>query len=313
MQLDLIQWLQSFHSPTLDQVMVWISQVGSEDFYLLFGPLFFWCVGVGMGVRLLVALVGSFYVNDVLKNSFDTVRPMLAHPDVVRMPAGADITAQDEQRNWQAAFPSGHAQHTVVFWAFVGLWLRRPLVWALALTMIVLVSISRIYLGVHWPIDILGGWLIGAIVIAAVTVVPATIERLSPAQRERVIIAAAALGIGLFLIDDSAFRAKMLGFWSGSLLALLVQQRYVPFKVSGAIWMQLAKIAIGLVGVFILRAVLKTLLPDEVWAAWLRYALLGVWVVLGAPALFRLLFGLPPIASQADSPAQPEAEQQVAA
>ena len=293
MQLDIIKWIQSFHSPALDEIMLWVTSAGGEDFYLLFGPIFFWCVGIGLGVRLCVILLGSFYLNDVLKESFATLRPMLAHPDQIRMPADAASSAGDGMGHWQGAFPSGHAQHTVVFWSFVAIWLRRPAVWAAALAMIALVSLSRIYLGVHWPIDILGGWLVGAAVIAAAIFIPPLIERLAPRQREVLLIAAGVAGIALFLIDSSLFRAKMLGFWSGALLSLVVQQRYLPFKVAGPLTMQLAKIAIGLAGVFLLRFGLKLVLPATLWAEWLRYGILGVWIILGAPAIFRLLFGLP--------------------
>ncbi len=293
MQLDFIQWLQSFHSPALDRVMVWITDLSSEDFYLLFGPLFFWCAGIGLGVRLLITLLGSFYLNDVLKELFSTDRPIAAHPELVRMPEDAASSAKNEDGSWQAAFPSGHAQHTAVFWTFVGLWLRRTGIWLVVLSTIVLVSLSRIYLGVHWPIDILGGWLIGAAVIGATILVPASIERLSAQGRERLILVAVGVSLVLVLIDGSEFRARMLGFWTGSMVALLIQQRYVPFKVSGSVVIQIAKMVIGLAGLFVLRAGLKSLLPEDIWAAWLRYALLGVWVVLGAPAVFRLLFGVP--------------------
>jgi membrane-associated phospholipid phosphatase len=306
MQLDLIKWIQSFHSPALDQLMLWATSAGGEDFYLLFGPIFFWCVGIGLGVRLCVVLLGSFYLNDVLKESFATLRPFVAYPDQVRMPEAAAITARDGAGDWQGAFPSGHAQHTVVFWSFVALWLRRPAVWAVAFAMIALVSLSRLYLGVHWPVDILGGWLIGAALIAAVIYVPPLIERLPPRQCEWLLIAAGVAGIALFLIDSSAFRAKMLGFWSGALLSLVVQQRYLPFKVAGPLAVQVAKIGIGLGGVFLLRFGLKLALPATLWAEWLRYGILGVWIILGAPAIFRLLFGLPArAAEQEGEPALP--------
>ncbi|HYF63267.1 MAG TPA: phosphatase PAP2 family protein [Herpetosiphonaceae bacterium] len=293
MQLDFIKWLQSFHSPVLDKIMLWVTSVGGEDFYLLFGPIFFWCVGIGMGVRLCMILLGSFYLNDVLKEAFATLRPIVAHPDQVRMPAEAAITAQDGLGNWQGAFPSGHAQHTVVFWAFVALWLRRPAAWAAALAMIALVSLSRIYLGVHWPIDILGGWLLGAAFIAAAVLVPPLIERLAPRQREWLLLAAGAGSVALFLIDGSIFRAKMLGFLGGALFSLVLQQRYLPFKVGGSPSVQVAKAAIGLAGLFVLRAGLKLALPLEPWGEWLRYVALGAWIILGAPAIFRLLFGAP--------------------
>jgi membrane-associated phospholipid phosphatase len=313
MQLDIIKWIQSFHSPILDEIMLWLTSAGGEDFYLLFGPIFFWCVGIGLGVRLCIILLGSFYLNDVLKESFATLRPIVAYPDQVRMPAEAAITAQDGMGGWQGAFPSGHAQHTVVFWAFVGLWLRRPAAWAAAIIMIALVSLSRIYLGVHWPIDILGGWLLGAAFIVAAILVPPLVERLAPRQRELLLIGAGALSIVLFLIDGSIFRAKMLGFLSGALFSLVVQQRYLPFKVAGPLVVQVAKIAIGLGGVFLLRSGLKLVLPAVVWAEWLRYVVLGVWIILGAPAIFRLLFGLPASGAEQEGETAVPAERQAGA
>lgn len=299
MQLDLIQWIQQFASPALDWLMLALTNAGDEDFYLLFGPIFFWSVGVGAGLRLLAVLVGSFYLNDLLKDLLGMPRPPVAVPGQVRLAPGAAATAQGEDGDWSFAMPSGHAQHSLVFWSFMGLTLRRRWFWALAAAMIILVGLSRLYLGVHWPADILGGWALGGLLLGGLLVIPGWIARLSPGGRERLMVGAALAGLALLLIDDSASRARMLGFWSGALGACAVQQRYVAFDAGGSRWRQLAKLAIGLAGLFALRAGLKAALPADAWAAGLRYALLGIWVALVAPAIFRWLFGPPAAANPA--------------
>ncbi|MFD0025935.1 phosphatase PAP2 family protein [Streptomyces sp. NPDC058382] len=73
-----------------------------------------------------------------------------------------------------AAFPSGHAMTAVVSCGML-LWLLRrygagPRVWRAALAVacvsVLGVGVTRLYLGVHWPSDVLGGWLLGAALTA---------------------------------------------------------------------------------------------------------------------------------------------------
>jgi hypothetical protein len=63
--------------------------------------------------------------------------------------------------------PSGHAQDAVAIWGFVAAQLRRPWAWAAALVLVLLISLSRVYLGVHFPTDVLGGWVSGGILLFA--------------------------------------------------------------------------------------------------------------------------------------------------
>ena len=293
MGLDFIRWVQSLHSPLLDRLMLWITMLGEEDFYLLFGPIIFWCFGAALGMRLLVLLLTSFYLNDVVKDLVAWPRPTVAYPEQVRLPEGAAETASDEAGRWEPGFPSGHAQNGVVFWGFIADWLRRTWVVAASVVVALLIAFSRIYLGVHWPGDVLGGWAIGLTIFGLFLVLVPGLAALAPSRREQLLLGGAALGLLLFLLDQDLDRSKILGFWSGAFVAYLLQQRYVPFRVRAPVWQQLAKILVGLAGVFALRAALKAGLPATAWANWLRYALVAIWVAAAAPALFRLLFGSP--------------------
>ena len=290
MGLELIQWLQSWGSPWLDRSMLFVTKLGEEDFYLLFGPIIFWCFGLGVGVRLLLMLLTSFYVNDLIKDLVAWPRPVAAYPEAVRLPEGAMETAVEDDGTWESGFPSGHAQNAVVFWGFLAHWARRRWAAAAVLAIILLIGVSRLYLGVHWPIDIAGGWLIGLIIFAGFAVLaPAIVERARD-RRQPLLLVAVLLGLVLFLVDQDLDRAKILGFWSGAAGGLLLE-RSVPFRVRVPLWQQVAKLAVGLAGVFLLRAALKAGLPPAPWANWLRYAAVAAWVVVGAPAIFRLMLG----------------------
>lgn len=105
-----------------------------------------WGAGLVMGLTTLV----SAFTSDVMKIFFARVRPDL-------VPQLDPITS--------AAFPSGHANNAaVVYILFIMLvpQARHPGWQFAAAVMIVLTGLSRIMLGVHWPTDVVGGWMLGA-------------------------------------------------------------------------------------------------------------------------------------------------------
>ncbi len=101
----------------------------------------------------------------------------------------------------------------------------------------------------------------------------------------------------------------------GAVLGLLVgwwaERRWVGFEAPADLPVQGAKIVIGLVGAFALRTVLKPLfagLPGPILPDLLRYAIVLLWVIWWAPAIFVRLFGRPVTATPAPaSPAAPPA------
>lgn len=63
--------------------------------------------------------------------------------------------------------PSGHAQIAASVWGMVAVYYKRFWVWAVALTVIFLIGVSRVFLGAHFPHDVVFGWLLGAAILSA--------------------------------------------------------------------------------------------------------------------------------------------------
>lgn len=158
--MDTITYLQQVASPTLDRIMLVVTDLGDAQAYIALLVILYLAVSPVWGRRVGIALMVSFYLNFHLKGIVDTPRPFERDPAVAR---GDEAVATAPG----AGFPSGHAQGAATFWGYLAWQVRRPWVWVLAAVVVALVSVSRLYLGVHVPVDILGGWAVAAAVVAA--------------------------------------------------------------------------------------------------------------------------------------------------
>jgi undecaprenyl-diphosphatase len=109
----------------------------------------------GAAVMLLISVAMGSLLGTLLKSGFDRPRPDLVPSDIYVH---------------SASFPSGHSMMSAIVYLTLGAWLARmqprrrlkAYVLAVAVLLTVIVGISRVYLGVHWPTDVLGGWAVGA-------------------------------------------------------------------------------------------------------------------------------------------------------
>ncbi|RXE57161.1 phosphoesterase PA-phosphatase [Methanoculleus taiwanensis] len=154
LQILIIQMLQSL-SPSLDAPMRLFSFLGQPEFYLLLIPFFYWCRDPRLGFRLGILLGLSGGVNDVLKTVFHMPRPYWVSPEVAALNSYPSF-----------GLPSAHAQGAVTFWGYLAANIRRRWFSLFAAVLVILIGVSRIYEGVHYPMDTVAGWLVGLAVLA---------------------------------------------------------------------------------------------------------------------------------------------------
>lgn len=147
-----IQFVQSFSNSFFNTIFKYITMLGDEIFYLILIPVIYLCLNKITGLNLITFYLISSISNTYLKDIFHTLRPS---PQKVRVLI--------EESSY--AFPSNHAQGAVVFWGYLFSKAKKIWIKNLLLIIIFLISLSRIYLGVHFPIDILSGWLIGFLIL----------------------------------------------------------------------------------------------------------------------------------------------------
>ncbi len=117
--------------------------------------LYHWLVDPRFARRLGIVLALSIVTNQILKGVFGTPRPY---------DLDAAVTTETARRTGGGfGFPSGHAQNAATFWPAFAFRYNRTWMWIAALTIVFAVALSRIYLGVHMPVDVTGGFVFGMV------------------------------------------------------------------------------------------------------------------------------------------------------
>jgi len=280
--IDVIHVIQTISSPGLTVVMKILTLAGSEYFYLLFLPILFWCVDERFGVRFGLVFLLSSFVNSWTKVLFAQPRPFNLDPSV----------GLSHESSY--GLPSGHAQGTSTFWGLLAPKIKRP--WGLLLAILVpaLVSFTRLYLGVHFPTDIIAGLVLGwGFALAGIFLGDKAATLLASWNiRVRIIIAAAlALLMNALDMHDTSLSGLFFGFAAG---AAFLFDRLRFDASSGTLRQKAARYGLGLAGVLVLYLGIKLIAPGEgesLYALFrfIRYGLVGAWVSLGAPWLFLRL------------------------
>ena len=272
------EFLQRFSSPALDAVAFVITGLGSEIFYTIALPLIYWVWNKRWGYRLGVVFLFSAYLNSVAKLAFHTPRP----------PASGNVRVIHPETGGGYAFPSGHAQGTTVSWGWMGLEIRRRWFYVVSVLVILAVSLSRIYLNVHWPIDVVGGILIGLFLILVWRLIFRKYDEQKwplPARAAFSIIAPLAL----YLLHHTEDVHKILGLLAGMCLGRLLEDVKLGWSESAPWNIQILKVVTGMAGFFALRLGLKAILPEMDIFELFRYFCIGMWVSFGAPYLWKKL------------------------
>jgi|GEM_PF-368774 len=302
--LEVIQVIQSLQSPLLTNFMVFISAVGTEALYAPVVLFILWLVDERRGVRFGVLLIVSVWINVFLKDVFQQPRPINLDPSlVIASPLSYGA-------------PSGHAQLAMIFWLPLAAWLsktwssRRNIIWAFAIFMVVLISFSRLYLGAHFPTDLLAGWIFAAVILFLFFVPGANIESLlikGGIRAQNISAAAIALAMNGLFPQERALPALFLGFCLG----YVIMKKRFPFCAQAEIngekpgaKIMLSRFFAGAAGAAMIFLALRLILPGEeslfssipAWSAdspfydigrFLRYGALGFWASAGAPRMFQ--------------------------
>jgi membrane-associated phospholipid phosphatase len=311
--IPIIEWFQNLGDGWFPP-MKFFSFLGTENFIMLVMPALFWCYDASIGFRLGLVLLVSNGINGMLKIAFGWPRPYWVSSKVKALSAETSF-----------GIPSGHSQNALVMWGRLASFLKQPVIIFICVLLIVFISFSRLYLGVHFPTDVLSGWLVGGLLLVMFVVLDRPVTMWLKEKSFRVKMALAfilpilILILGIVIISATADRpipqewvqaaqsaipegdpidpqnpegiisatGSLMGLCTGYLLLL----RWGRFNAVGPVQKRIGRYILGACGVVIIFFGLRMIFPQgETLLAYslrfIRYACVGFWVSYLAPRLF---------------------------
>jgi len=281
--IEVIIAIQTIRSPALDVFFQGVTFLGDAEFYLLLAPIIIWSVNYRLGARLGILLLLSSSINEALKNLFMQPRPCEPRPDI----------CIDQAEGY--GIPSGHSQNAIVFWGVIAHWVSKAWAWVAAIILMLLIGLSRIYLGVHFPSDVIVGWAIGIVILGLYIVLGERVEKwLGGLSLALQILLALSLPVLLLVIQPNDVMVQITGAFAGIAVGVALGVRYLDFDAGGQFWKRAVRFLVGVAVVAAIYFGLRIIFPGDgetLYAVFrfIRYGLVGIWISLGAPWLFLRL------------------------
>ena len=273
-ELNIIRAIQSIANPFLDGLFQFITMFGEEAILIPLIAVIYWAFNKKMGEYIAYASLTSVLVNGAIKDIFKAKRP-IGEPG---------IRSLKVETATGYSFPSGHTQGTASFWSAIAIYLKNNYMYAISALIIILVAISRLYLGVHYPKDVLFGAIFG-ILTSFIT------YKLFNKVNNKIALyfITFIIFIPALLYAHSADFIKGMGTFLGFALGIYVEKKYVNFSVEGKSVNKILRVVIGLTILILLKVGLKAVFPNKLVFHFLRYFIIVFFGIGLYPAIFKKL------------------------
>lgn len=294
--MELLYLFENIRVPILNEFMLLITRFGEETAFLVAALILFWCIDKYKGYYILcVGFIGTI-TSQFMKLWFRIPRPWVKDENFT-------ILEQAREAASGYSFPSGHSQSAVGTFGGIACTSKNRWVRLFSISIAVLVPISRMYIGVHTPLDVIAGSAISLvllfllkplvfgrsgknipILLASMTLISVAYLCFVKYYHFPADVDAANLASGI----KNAY--TLLGALMGFLIVYIVDEKWLNFSTKAVWWAQVLKVLIGLVLVLAVKSGLKSplnaLLGESVGRA-ARYFLLVIMAGIVWPLSFK--------------------------
>lgn len=296
--MEFLKLLEGIRTSFGDTFFSAITHLGAETVFILLGLIFFWCINKKEGYYLLsIGFIGTV-ANQFLKLWFRIPRPWVKDPDFTIVES-----ARAEASGY--SFPSGHTQSSVGIFGGLArfnknIWLRM-----VSIAICILVPFSRMYLGVHTPLDV--GVSVAIALVLIFGLYPIIHKGFENEKIMRAVLAFMAVISFAFLLfvllykfpadvdaDNLASGTKnaykMLGCTLGIWIAYEVDIRFIRFDTRAVFWAQVLKFVVGLIPLLLIKEGLRTPISMLCGGTYLADGLRYFLIVIFAGCIWPLTF-----------------------
>lgn len=295
--MPLLYFLESIRMPGLNAFMLTVTRLGEETAFLVAALIVFWCVDKRKGYYVMAVGFFGTIANQFLKLLCRVPRPWVLDPNFT-------ILEQAREAAAGFSFPSGHSTSSVGTFGSLALCLEKKWLKRVSIAVCVLVPLSRMYLGVHTPYDVLAG---AATALVLIVLLRGMVQGISERRMWVYMGVLLCMAAGLLLFTENypfviaqdqmhnlhsgeKNAYTMLGCILGLMIGYPLEARYVKFDTKAVWWAQILKTVLGLLVVLAvkegLRAPLDALFAGHMAARAVRYGL----IVLVAGCVWPMSF-----------------------
>lgn len=263
--MELLYALESIRTPFLDKLMGLVTNLGGEAVFIVAAIVVFWCLNKSCGYYMMTVGFAGTIINQFLKLWFRIPRPWVKDPNfTIVESARAEATGY--------SFPSGHTQNAFAVFGSPARFFKNTTLRIVFIFLIALTAFSRMYVGVHTPLDVGVSLIVGTILVFVIYPFFRDMDK-SPKKVYIIfsifIVLAAAFVAFVELYDFPADidaenyasglkNAYMILFCAiGLMLTFFIDTKYVHFPTQAVWWAQIIKVVVGLAILLALKSVLK--------------------------------------------------------
>lgn len=245
---EIIVFLQSKVTPTLQKFYEAVTFLGDVYALILIIGFIYWGYKKDFGKKISYYAISALLVSTTLNNIVKRRRPYFDHEDIKCLKPRTDEGDPYDSLIQGYSFPSGHATDSVSTYGVLGIKTKNKLLKVIFFLLPIIIGLSRLVLGVHYPTDILAGWIISSLMILI-------ISRINNKKIIYVIIVSVGI-IGCFF-SRSADYYSVFGIALGFVVGFSYEEKYVNFDNTKNVWFMILRTIVGLVSFLVLDTILK--------------------------------------------------------
>ena len=287
-EIDLIVFLQNIINPVLQKILEFITFFGDIYAMILIIGFLYWGYKKELGKKIATYAVSSLIISISLNNIVMRRRPYFDHNEIKCLkPRSSDGDIYDPVVQGYS-FPSGHSVDSITSYGVLAANAKNKLFKIALFAFIFIIGLSRITLGVHYPTDIIAGWIVASLVIFIVSKIK---------NKKIVYISVLLLGIIGCFFNRSNDYFSALGIGFGFFSAFIFEEKYVNFANTDNVIIMIIRTIGGVLLFAITDKVLKLPFSNDFLASasmtafldrTLRYAIVSFILIGIYPMCFKL-------------------------